>query len=261
MARTLVWDLPVRVFHWMFAALVAGALAISLLLGDDSPGFPYHAMLGMTAVLLVVLRIAWGFAGTRHARFASFAFGPGAVVGYLRGVATGSDGTRIAHHHVGHNPASAYAIFAMLALALVLGASGVVLGLGNKGAKDAHEIFAYAMLATVVVHVLGVAIHTVRLRENITASMVHGRKDAPEDHAISSARVGVGLGLALVGGAWLAMLLANYDAPTRTLKIPLAGVSLHVGDAEDHADGDSENGTARENSPRKGHDDEGHAGD
>ena len=81
MRRTLVWDIPTRLFHWLFAGGFIAAAVIALGQGDDSPLFPYHGMIGLALGLLLVLRVVWGFVGSRHARFGSFAFGPRAVAG------------------------------------------------------------------------------------------------------------------------------------------------------------------------------------
>ena len=56
----------------------------------------------------------WGLLGTRYARFANFVRGPAAVARYLGAMLRGRP-----EHHVGHNPAGALAIVAMLALAAV----------------------------------------------------------------------------------------------------------------------------------------------
>ena len=69
MPRILIWDLPVRLFHWMLTLLILGALGISLLVKDSSPWYPYHSVLALIAAPLILVRIVWGFVGTRHARF------------------------------------------------------------------------------------------------------------------------------------------------------------------------------------------------
>jgi cytochrome b len=227
MAPALIWDLPTRLFHWLLAAGFAAAAFIALVLGEHSALFPYHAILGLTLVLMVALRVVWGVVGTRYARFGSFAFGPGAVVAYAKSTMFGG-GTR----HVGHNPGSAWAIFAMLALVLALGVTGVLMGMGVKGWKDAHELCAYALVGVVVVHVLGVALHTLRHRENITASMIHGRKNAEPASAIASARPLAAIVFLVVTGAWVVGLLRNYDPGTQRTTVPLWGASLQLGEGE-----------------------------
>ncbi|MBL8991289.1 MAG: cytochrome b/b6 domain-containing protein [Phycisphaerae bacterium] len=227
MPRTLVWDLPVRVFHWSVAAGFVGAAIIGVGAGEESPAFVYHAVLGLAIALLVVLRLVWGLIGSRHARLWSFAWGPMAVLEYARSVVAGR-GRRF----VGHNPGSSWAIFAMLGLVLGLAATGIMLGRGNEGAKDVHEIMAYALIGVAVVHVAGVALHSVRHRENITASMVHGRKDAPASEAIRSAHPAAALVMVLITAGWTTALVRSYEPVTGVLRIPVLNAELKIGEAE-----------------------------
>lgn len=227
MSRVLIWDLPTRLFHWLLAAGFSIAAVIALLLGDDSSLFPYHSIIGLTLAIMVALRLVWGLVGTRFARFTSFAFGPTAVLAYLTGVARGT-GSR----HIGHNPASAYAIYTMLGLIIALAATGIMMGTGNESVKDIHEFLAYAMLAVVGVHVLGVIVHTIRFKENITASMIHGRKHADAALAISSARpIGAAVFLVMTG-AFTLSLLTRYDPATQQTTLPLFDTRITLGEAE-----------------------------
>ncbi|MBL9032298.1 MAG: cytochrome b/b6 domain-containing protein [Phycisphaerae bacterium] len=227
MAGAMIWDLPTRVFHWTLAAGFAAAAVIALGLDEDSAAFPYHALIGLTIALMVVLRVVWGLVGSRYARFATLSLRPRAVAEYLRGVATGR-GTR----HVGHNPASAYAIVAMFALLLTLAATGVMMGRGIEVAKGVHEACAYAMVAVVGAHVLGVILHTVRHRENIVASMVHGRKEADHAQGISRTHPIVAVVFVIVVAAWGVGLASNYDGAARATRVPVLGVALGLGEAE-----------------------------
>lgn len=227
MPRTLVWDMPTRVFHWLLAIGFGGAASISMLLDDDGPLFPYHAMIGLTLSLMVGMRVIWGLVGTRYARFGSFAFGPRAVLAYIKSTLLGG-GAR----HIGHNPGSAYAIFAMLLLLAALGVTGFMLGRGNEGVKEIHELCANVMLGVVGIHILGVALHTMRHRENITASMIHGKKAAEPADAIPSARPIFGVVFLAITAAWALGTLRNYDPSTRSTTLPLIGAALQLGEAE-----------------------------
>ena len=237
MNRTLVWDLPIRLFHWLFAAGFVAAAAISLLLGEDSPLFPYHSIVGLTLGLMVVLRVVWGIAGSRWARFGSFVFSPGETAAYMMSTLIGG-GKR----YIGHNPGSAAAIFLMLALTLGLAVTGIMMARGNEGPEELHEIMAYAMLGVVVVHIVGVLIHTIRHKENLTLSMIRGTKDADGSQGIRSNHPVVATVFIVMVGAWTGALLLKYNPTTQTTSIPLLGISLQIGEAEEGAGDDAGKG-------------------
>ena len=241
--RQLVWDLPTRIFHWALTAGLTASASIALLTHDRDSLFPYHAILGLILALLVVLRLVWGFIGTRHARFGSFLFGPVALATYLRGIFTNT-----AARHPGHNPGSAYAILAMLLLLGGITITGVLMSTGTRGLKDAHEVMTYSLLGVVAAHVLGVIAHTIRHRENITLGMIDGKKVCEPAEAIASVRPAFALLLVALVSLWSVGLFKSYDPATRKATIPLLGTSLKVGDAEKQG----RNGEHRE---RKHHDD------
>ena len=110
--RILVWDLPLRMFHWLLVVSFAGAF----LTAESERVRDMHVALGYTFVGLLAFRLVWGVVGSRYARFASFAFGPEAVLAYL-----GSLLTRRPDHYVGHNPAGSWVIFAIVVLGVVTG--------------------------------------------------------------------------------------------------------------------------------------------
>ncbi|OGI47023.1 MAG: cytochrome B [Candidatus Muproteobacteria bacterium RBG_16_65_34] len=184
-SKILVWDLPTRVFHWALAASFVGAFVTA-----DSERFrDVHVMLGYTMVGLIAFRLLWGFIGTRYARFESFAFGPRAVLAYL-----GSLVGRAPQHYIGHNPAGSWAIYLLLALGLLSGLSGYVLyaELTGEWAEEAHETVANAMLAVVVVHVLGVVASSALHRENLIGAMITGWKYGDPDADVRRAHWVVG---------------------------------------------------------------------
>ena len=179
-ARTLVWDAPVRVFHWLMVLTFAGAW----LTAESERLRVAHVTLGYSMAGLVLFRLAWGIVGTRHARFSSFVRGPRAVWRYLGSIARAKP-----DHHVGHNPAGAVAIVLLLALAMLVTGSGWATydELGGQWMEEAHEAIAGVMLAIVGVHVLGVVVGSAVHRENLVASMITGRKAAPSAEGIRSA--------------------------------------------------------------------------
>jgi cytochrome b len=182
--RILVWDAPVRVFHWLMVASFAGAY----LTAESERWRMVHVTLGYTMAGLVAFRLLWGLVGTRHARFASFVRGPSAIVRYLRSLLRGQP-----EHHTGHNPAGALAIVALLLLAVGVSATGwaVYSEAGGKWPEAAHEVLANLMLAVVIVHVASVALSSWLHRDNLVAAMVSGRKTGPARDGIRRTRRGV----------------------------------------------------------------------
>jgi cytochrome b len=225
--EVLIWDLPTRLFHWLLVGGFTVAALTATVADEHGPLFPYHALCGLILNFMVVLRIVWGFLGSRYARFDSFLFAPREVRNYVREALLGGG-----ERHVGHNPGSAYAILAMLTLVPVLAITGAMSGGGNKIFEGLHEFSANAMFAVVAAHILGVLLHTLRHRENIIAGMIHGRKAAGEQAKIPSSRpVVAGLFLVLTA-AWSYGLVDNYTPAIQTTRLPLVGVQLKLGKSE-----------------------------
>jgi cytochrome b len=169
--RVLVWDLPVRVFHWGLVATFSGAY----LLSETERLRNIHVNLGYVMLGLVALRLVWGLVGSRHARFADFRYRPAEALAYLRGLVTGT-----APRFLGHNPAGSYAVWAILGLAILTGASGYATynEFGGELVEELHEFFANAWLGVVGLHIAGVVIGSLAHRENLPAAMVSGYKRA-----------------------------------------------------------------------------------
>lgn len=194
--RILVWDAPVRVFHWLMVA----SFVVAYVTHEGERWRLLHVTAGYTMAGLVAFRLLWGWIGTRHARFASFVRGPGAVLAYLKGLLQ-----RRPEHHVGHNPAGALAILGLLALTLVSVASGWTIynDLGGDWLEEVHELAGNTMLLLVVVHVLGVIVSSRLHHENLVRAMVTGRKTGNPAEGIASAwRSVAALMLVAVIGFW-----------------------------------------------------------
>ena len=165
----LVWDPLVRVFHWSLVVAFFGAY----LLGDD--GGAVHQAFGFSAVGLVTLRLLWGFVGSPHARFSSFVPSKGVLLRYLKDVFAHKEA-----RYVGHNPAGAAMIVALLAAIIATGTSGWLMTTdafwGSESAETIHELAANATLLLVGLHIVGVAFSSLRHRENLVRAMMTGRK-------------------------------------------------------------------------------------
>lgn len=176
-STTKVWDPLVRVFHWL---LVVG-IAASWITHDISRDL--HEPIGYATLVLIGIRLLWGFVGTHYARFRQFVKGPKRVVTYLADIAKGHEA-----RYLGHNPAGAAMILALITCVLCVGVSGWLYTTdafwGEEWLEALHEGLAVTLLVLVGLHVVGVIIASVRHRENLVLSMITGRKRAPDSHDI-----------------------------------------------------------------------------
>ena len=237
MNRLLVWDLPVRLFHWVFAGSFLASFAVASLVDDDARAFTLHMWLGGLMVFALLLRLLWGVVGSRHARLAAFPLRPGALVAYLRDAFRGG-GQRF----VGHNPGSAWAVVAMFTFAMGLGATGLMMASGGEVVEELHEIFAWAMVATVGAHLAGIAWHTLRHRENIALSMIDGRKRVDAAEAIGVAHPVVGVAFLALVGLWGGALLQGYDPVNQQVRLPVLGTTLQLGEGGEGEGGEGGGG-------------------
>ncbi len=178
MDKVLIWDWPVRIGHW----LLAGAFALAWMTGDSEEWRLVHAFAGGTVVGVILFRLLWGIVGTRHARFASFVRGPGAVLDYVVGLPR-----RKESGYAGHNAAGGWAIVALLALGLLGGASGwfAYQDTGGEWLEELHEALVAGMLAVAALHVAGVIVSSLAHRENLVRAMFTGFKQGRPDEAIA----------------------------------------------------------------------------
>jgi cytochrome b len=198
MKNILVWDLPVRLGHW----LLVGGFVVAWLTSESESLRLVHALAGSTVIGVIVFRLFWGFAGTAPARFASFVRGPRAVFAYLRNLLGGHP-----DKVTGHNPAGGWAIVVLLALAILSGLAGWAIynDSGGHWLEEVHEGLATAMLAMVIVHIAGVLSGSLLHGENLVRAMVNGCKQGTAEQAIASAHpLAAFLLLVWVAGAgWL----------------------------------------------------------
>lgn len=194
--RTLVWDLPVRVFHWLTVFSVLGAW----LTADSDDWRQVHVALGYTVAGLVAFRLVWGLVGTRHARFTSFVRGPRAAWTHIADLLRGRFGS-----HAGHNPAGALGIVVMLALLVAVPLTGWVTYREVMGewTEDVHEVLGNLLLIMAGVHVAAVLLTGWLGHDNLVTGMITGRKRVAPHEGIGRAWRGLGiLMLIAVLGFW-----------------------------------------------------------
>lgn len=183
-----VWDIFVRVFHWMLVC----AFLVAYLSGDHF--IMIHIWSGYLVAALVVLRIMWGFVGTRYARFSSFIYRPRMIIQY------GQDLLRLrGRRYIGHSPTGGAMVIALLVMILLIVATGLLTlaVLENAGPlagyvatnrsagrfwKGVHELLSNLTLGLVLIHVCGVLWASFVHGENLILAMWNGRKRARIDH-------------------------------------------------------------------------------
>jgi cytochrome b len=167
-----VWGALVRVLHWSLVLTVAAAW-----LTRHSPG-RWHEWLGYGTLAIVGARIAWGFLGSGHARFADFVRSFPATVRYARAVLA-----RREARYLGHNPLGGWMVIALLSMLTLVGFTGWLYTTdrfwGVPWVEALHSTLSDVLFGFVALHILGVVFTSVRHRENLVAAMLHGRKPAP----------------------------------------------------------------------------------
>ncbi|GLX78553.1 hydrogenase [Thalassotalea insulae] len=217
----LVWDLPIRIFHWGFVILL---LALWYTSEQDRGLIEVHMKLGYLALGFVLFRIIWGFVGTTHARFKNFVPNFYQVIIYIRGSL--SDKTT---QYAGHNPAGSLMVLLMLLLVLVQAStglfindevfssgpySGVLSSELERLLKFIHSNGFNAILLMSSVHVFAVFYYLLVKKQNLIKPMVNGKKAAhviSEDAAIESSKIVKAAVVAIAVAAfvyWLVVLNA-----------------------------------------------------
>lgn len=167
-ATVKVWDPFIRIFHWSLVVLFALAWVTEHLQW-------LHQPVGYAILLLVGLRIVWGWVGSKHARFADFVRSPRATLTYARGLLRGT-----APRLLGHNPLAGAMIIALLGMLIATGASGWLMTTASFGdtewLEELHEALASLTLGLVGLHVLAVLVTSAVHGENLVRAMLTGRK-------------------------------------------------------------------------------------
>ena len=203
MSKKLIWDLPVRCFHWLVAILICGSYYTVEVTGDMDT----HMLIGQIVLCLLLFRIVWGFIGTRYARFNSFVYKPAELSNYLQSFLS-----RSGAGYAGHNPLGALAVFAMLIFIGVQVVTGLfatdgdfyegplnhlVSGRIGNQITEIHEFNFNILAFLIIIHVLAVAFYLFYKRENLITPMITGNK-IDESDSLESID-GSGLGAAIAG--------------------------------------------------------------
>lgn len=197
-----LWDLVVRLSHWVIAAVVVdNALLIK-------GGSALHLWLGWIGMVFLIVRLIRGLVGSAKERFTAFPLQPRAALGHIRHLLAGA-----VRENPSYTPTGAMMICALWAtLAMVIG-TGLVLtkaappweigrqqaavaagdwsalalrantgrssdaaGAGVQVVGTIHQFGGHLLLLLAVLHLGGVAAESVALRRNLLRPMVSGKR-------------------------------------------------------------------------------------
>lgn len=197
-ATIRVWDLPVRLFHWLLVATILFAFVSA---EEESLLSAWHIPSGWVAAVLIAFRLVWGFIGGEHARFADF-LKPGEVAHHLRSLFS-----RNPERSIGHNALGGVAIFALLGTVGSIVWSGVTIN--GTGGEDLHETLANILLGLIALHVLAVIVTSLLTKDNLIGAFVTGNKRADRHPGVPNARSPASLATPI---AAIAIGAATYSA-------------------------------------------------
>ncbi len=178
-SRTLIWDLPTRLFHWSLVLLMI------IQFGSAKWGWfdmQWHFYGGYATLTLLLFRVVWGLVGSESARFANFLRGPGAVIRDLRGAQPAART---------HSPLGGWSVLLMLLLMSLVVLSGLATSddidwFGPLTSKlDAatisfatywHHRLTDALMWLIALHVIAIAGYEWR-GKRLVETMLHGRRE------------------------------------------------------------------------------------
>jgi len=170
-----VWDVLIRLAHWSLML----AVTLAWLSAEVFGWFAMHEPAGYAAITIVVVRVLWGFVGSRYARFKQFMQRPSATWRYAWTVLRGH-----APRYVGHNPLGGWMIMVLLSSIALTCVTGWLFTTdmfwGDPLVHLLHNVFAWTVLVLITLHVVGVAHASRAHHENLVSAMITGRKPAPE---------------------------------------------------------------------------------
>lgn len=182
-----VWDLPVRIFHWLLAVLVA-----VMFISAEFENFDIHILAGKGIAILLVVRIVWGFIGSSNARFSALFFHPREYVSYIADLPRRQPG-----YSVAHSPIGSLAVIAILSIIAVQVATGLVAsdidGLiegpfayyvsydTSRWATGVHHTNETLVLYVIGLHLAANAFYYIYKKDNLISPMITGSRQVPQD--------------------------------------------------------------------------------
>lgn len=181
MKKTIrVWDLPVRLFHWLLVICIAMSF-ITVKIGGNAMDF--HARAGYCVLALIIFRICWGFIGSHHARFINFVPSPKTLIAFVSGKTPAG---------LGHSPLGALSVLALIASVGVQAITGLFANddiafegpLAKYVSSSTVELFTSVhrfnetvLIALIALHLCAILYYQKYKGENLIKPMLLGDKE------------------------------------------------------------------------------------
>jgi cytochrome b len=183
MKKSYIWPLINRLSHLLLIIF----LVVAYFSGSYKRYLDYHVAFGYAMGLLFLFRFIWGFIGPKYSKFRDFDFKLKDLVQYMSSVFVKTK------EYIGHNPASSYAIVAMMILSVLVIISGATqLGIQkNHGflsflhvpyfqymelISKIHWWLANTLIVMILTHVAGSLIDKFIKKSDAIDSMISGYK-------------------------------------------------------------------------------------
>jgi len=204
----LIWDLPLRLFHWLLVVSIAASWYTSK---QDNGLIAYHLLTGYFALGLIVFRILWGFFGTAHAKFSNFLPSLKKITAYIQSFKQAE-----ALNYPGHNPLGSLMVFFMLATIFLQAVSGLFMddGIFTNGPYSGsinssveailviiHRNGFNVILAAIAMHILAVGYYVRVKKQALISAIITGKKSAKiaeKKDSISHSKIGLAILIAVI---------------------------------------------------------------
>ena len=177
----IVWDFPLRLFHWSLFICVVGAI-----ISAKIEVLWVHERFGLAVLGLVTFRIFWGFLGGYYARFGQFLRSPKAALNGLKMLFRPDPVAKS-----GHSALGSYAVLGLLGIPLLMAVTGtmsnddvlfdgplahLVPNMTNKIA-EIHHFSANFLFLIIILHLVAILIYKFKKKRNLTMVMVKGKSN------------------------------------------------------------------------------------
>ena len=221
--KTLVWDLPIRIFHWLLVILILSQWLTAEILEDT---INWHLIGGYILLGLVFFRLLWGFIGTPYALFKNFLFPPRTIINYAASLPN-----RKSTVYAGHNPLGGLVVLLMLVLILLLTISGlfmddeiltsgpyfgVVSEYWQQTMSTIHHTSFDILSILIGLHIAAIIFYRLFKGQKLVSAMWHGYKDAA---AVGIKKQRIVLAMVVASIIALAVYVLVYVLPPQDLEM------------------------------------------